>query len=133
MIRAAALALAIVIAGGSSAAAQPTVVGEIVALRQQVAALTARVGDLETRLAATETKSTTLQNDLGLTIGRYDILLRYLLIQACYANSKLTSWGAVLAGLQPFPLGDIQCPPEGSRFYIPAFLGPNGPPIPPAQ
>ena len=74
----------------------------------------------------------TLKSDLSLVIGRYDMLLRYLVVQACASNAKIASINVVLPWVKPFPLGSHECPPEGTRYYIPSYLSAAGPPIPPA-
>ncbi len=49
------------------------------------------------------------------------MLLRYLVIQACASNEKIEAIRAVLPFVQPFPLGNDECSPAGSRFYTPAI------------
>ena len=53
----------------------------------------------------------------------HNILVYYLLTQACYANSMQPTWLTSLTGLKPFPLGDAQCPPAGETIYVPGFIG----------
>jgi len=74
----------------------------------------------------------TLKSDLSLVVQRYDMLLRYLVVQACASNAKIASINVVLPWVKPFPLGSHECPPEGTRYYIPSYLSAAGPPIPPA-
>lgn len=131
--------LGVLVALAGTAAAQVTISRwqdlqpYIAAQTDKLNAHTSQIAALEARIADLEAKNAVLTSDVGLIIGRYDMLLRYLIIQACYANSKLDTWGAALAGLQPFPLGTHECPPAGSRFYIPGYLSPSGPAIPPAN
>jgi len=73
----------------------------------------------------------TLKSDRDVLVWKYDILLRYLVIHACANNGKLASINAVFSWVKPFPLGNHECPPEGTRFYIPTYASPTGPPIPP--
>lgn len=100
----------------------------------QVAALAAKVAALEAAKADAEAKVTTLTSDMGLVIQRYDTLLRAIVINVCASNKAMAdnAWAAKLAGLQPIPLGDHACPPLPARYYVPGYLSPSGPPIPPA-
>lgn len=135
MKRAALVTLALFVA--APAVAQVTVVGEIKALRAQVSDLQGQIGDLTTRLTAAEAKATTLATDIGLVIGRYDTLLRAIVINVCTSNKVMADnqWAATLAGLKPIPLPGHTCPadPGNARYYVPSYLSPSGPPIPPAQ
>lgn len=101
-MRAAVLALALVVL---PAAAQPTVVGEINALKADVAALKTRMNVME---------------------NSYNIALYYALAQLCYANSMQATWVGSLTGLKPFPLAGLTCPPAGENIYVPAFIGGQG-------
>ena len=94
----------------------------------EIAALQAQVADLTTRLAKAET-------NIANAVAAHDAAVRYALIAMCYTNSQIASagWAATLIGMKPFPLGDLECPPAGSRYYTLYYLNPNGPPIPPAQ
>lgn len=82
-------------------------------------------------IAALKAENATLKSDLSLVIGRYDTLLRYLVIQACLNNEKIAVINTVFDWVKPFPLGNHECPPPGTRFYIPGYLSPTGPMIPP--
>lgn len=101
-MRAALLALALLAVPAVAQNAQPTVVESIKALQAEVAALKTRVNVLE---------------------NSHNILVYYLLTQACYANSMQPTWLTSLTGLKPFPLGDAQCPPAGETIYVPGFIG----------
>lgn len=100
----------------------------------------ARINALEAKIAALETakvaeKVPVLESDLGLVIQRYDMLLRAIVIQVCASNKAMAdnAWAAKLAGLEPIPLTGHTCPPLPARYYVPGYLSPNGPPIPPAE
>lgn len=99
----------------------------------------ARINALEAKIAALETakvaeKVPVLESDLGLVIQRYDMLLRAIVIQVCASNKAMAdnAWAAKLAGLEPIPLTGHTCPPLPARYYVPGYLSPSGPPIPPA-
>lgn len=99
----------------------------------------AKIEALEERLAAIEAvkpveKVPVLESDLGLVIQRYDMLLRAIVIQVCASNKAMAdnAWAAKLAGLEPIPLTGHTCPPLPARYYVPGYLSPSGPPIPPA-
>ena len=100
----------------------------------------ARINALEAKIAALETakvaeKVPVLESDLGLVIQRYDMLLRAIVIQVCASNKAMAdnAWAAKLAGLEPIPLTGHTCPPLPARYYVPGYLSPSGPPIPPAE
>jgi hypothetical protein len=100
----------------------------------------ARINALEAKIAALEAakvaeKVPVLESDLGLVIQRYDMLLRAIVIQVCASNKAMAdnAWAAKLAGLEPIPLTGHTCPPLPARYYVPGYLSPNGPPIPPAE
>lgn len=105
----------------TSAVAQPTVVGEIKALRQQVSALQGQAADLTTRLAAAETQVTKSKQDVQNLITSHNVNVYYFLVRACDFNRRVSGWAGVLTGLQPVPLGGMTCPPENTRFYVPYF------------
>lgn len=99
----------------------------------------ARINALEAKIAALETakvaeKVPVLESDLGLVIQRYDMLLRAIVVQVCASNKAMAdnAWAAKLAGLEPIPLTGHTCPPLPARYYVPGYLSPSGPPIPPA-
>lgn len=87
------------------------------------------------QLAALTAKLATVEQDLGLVIQRYDMLLRAIVVQVCASNKAMAdnAWAAKLAGLEPIPLAGHTCPPLPARYYVPGYLSPSGPPIPPAQ
>ncbi len=136
---AAVLLLAAPIAGAQQATVQQ--------LYQYAAALgnlaniqNARINALEAKIAALETakvaeKVPVLESDLGLVIQRYDMLLRAIVVQVCASNKAMAdnAWAAKLAGLEPIPLTGHTCPPLPARYYVPGYLSPSGPPIPPAE
>ncbi len=100
----------------------------------------ARINALEAKIAALETakvaeKVPVLESDLGLVIQRYDMLLRAIVVQVCASNKAMAdnAWAAKLAGLEPIPLTGHTCPPLPARYYVPGYLSPSGPPIPPAE
>ena len=101
----------------------------------QLAALEAKVAALEAARTAAEAKAATLESDVGLIITRYDMLLRAIVIQVCASNKAMAdnAWAAKLAGLEPIPLTGHTCPPLPARYYVPGYLSPSGPPIPPAE
>lgn len=72
----------------------------------------------------------TLRSDLGIMVWKHDVLLRYLVIQACASNEKITQINSVFSWVKPFPLGSLECPPTGSRFYLPSYAS-GVPPVPP--
>lgn len=80
---------------------------------------------------AIKTEVATLKSDTGLLIQRYDLTLRMLVIHACAHNEKVAAINLVFNWVQPIPLGNHVCPPPGSRYYIPSYLSPTGPQIPP--
>jgi hypothetical protein len=129
-MRALALALALV---ALPAAAQPTVVGEIKALRQSVGELRGQVADLTTRLAAAEAKVTKHEQDVSNLAFGHNVLVQFLLIRGCDFNRTSTAgnWVSALVGLKPIALPpDMPCPPEGTRFYWPYFHGGSAPVVP---
>lgn len=71
-----------------------------------------------------------LRADLGIMVWKHDVLLRYLLVHACATNKQIATINTVLPWVKPFPLGSMECPPEGSRFYLPSYASAN-PPVPP--
>lgn len=133
-MRAAVLALALLAVPAVAQNAQPTVVGEIKALRQQVSALQGQVADLTTRLAASETQIEKDKQNVQNLIVSHNVNVYYWLVRACAFNRKVSGWQGVLTGLQPEPLGGTPCPPENTRFYVPYFHPDiSAVPIPPAQ
>jgi len=96
---------------------------------------TDQIAALEAKVAALEASKTTVEKDLGLVIQRYDMLLRAIVIQVCASNKAMAdnAWAAKLAGLEPIPLAGHDCPPLPARYYVPGYLSPDGPPIPPAE
>ncbi len=96
---------------------------------------TDQIAALEAKVAALEASKTTVEKDLGLVIQRYDMLLRAIVIQVCASNKAMAdnAWAAKLAGLEPIPLTGHTCPPLPARYYVPGYLSPSGPPIPPAE
>lgn len=98
---------------------------------------TAQLTALEARVAALEASKATIEKDLGLVIWRYDALLRAIVINVCASNKLMAEneWAAKLAGLQPIPLPGHTCPTDAAsaRYYVPGYLSPSGPPIPPAE
>lgn len=117
-MRAAALALALALVALPAAAqnAGVTVVGEIKALKADVAALKADRDAMQAEIATLKTRMNVMENS-------YNIALYYALSSMCYTNGMLTSWAASLVGMKPFALGDMTCPPEGERIYVPGFIG----------
>lgn len=98
---------------------------------------TDQIAALEAKVAALEASKTTVEKDLGLVIWRYDALLRAIVINVCASNKLMADneWAAKLAGLQPIPLPGHTCPTDAAsaRYYVPGYLSPSGPPIPPAE
>lgn len=94
----------------------------------------AKIEALTTENAALKSKVETLTSDVGLIIGRYDMLLRAIVVHVCASNKAMAdnAWATKLVGLEPIPLGSHVCPPLPARYYVPGYLSPNGPPIPPA-
>ena len=87
----------------------------------------------DAKIRALETQVAVLTSDMGIVVGAHDRLLRAVVIRVCDYNSKVAGWSGTLTGLEPIPLGSIECPPAGSKWYIPYYIGPGGPPIPPAE
>lgn len=98
---------------------------------------TAQLAALEAKVAALEASKASVEKDLGLVIWRYDALLRAIVINVCASNKLMAdnAWAAKLAGLQPIPLPGHTCPTDAAsaRYYVPGYLSPSGPPIPPAE
>jgi hypothetical protein len=96
---------------------------------------TAKVAALESENAALKTKVDTLTSDMGLVINRYDMLLRAIVIHVCATNKLMAdnAWAAKLTGMTPIPLPGHECPedPLTAKYYVPIYLSPIGPPIPP--
>lgn len=125
-MRAAALALALVV---TPASAQVTF--------SKWQDMGAYVGQQTEKLNQHTAQLATLTSDMGLVIQRYDMLLRAIVIHVC-ANNKVmmdNAWATSLIGLKPIPLPGHECPvdPATTKFYVPGYLSPNGPPIPPAE
>lgn len=133
-MRALALALALVALPAFAQNGPPTVVGEIVKLRQSVSELRGQVADLTTRLVAAEAQIEKDKQNVQNLIVSHNVNVYYWLVQACAYNAKVDGWKGTLTGLQPMPLGGMACPPAGSRFYVPYFHPDiSAVPIPPAQ
>ena len=133
-MRAAVLALALVALPALAQNGPPTVVGEIVKLRQSVGELRGQVADLTTRLAAAEAQVAKNRQDVQNLIVSHNVNVYYFLVRACDFNRRVSGWAGVLTGLQPIPLNGLTCPPEGTRFYVPYFHPDvSAVPIPPAQ
>ncbi|MCR4300775.1 MAG: hypothetical protein NUV51_04120, partial [Sulfuricaulis sp.] len=79
-------------------------------------------------IAALKAKLAVLTSDMGIVVGAHDRLLRAVVIRVCDYNSKVAGWSGTLTGLEPIPLGDIECPPAAAKWYIPYYIGPGGPP-----
>lgn len=134
MMRAAVLALALVALPAAAQNGPPTVVGEIVKLRQSVGELRGQVADLTTRLAAAEAKVTKHEQDVSNLAFGHNVLVQFLLLRGCDFNrtSAAGNWVSALVGLKPIALPpDMPCPPEGTRFYWPYFHGGAAPVVPP--
>ena len=133
-MRAAVLAAALVALPAAAQNAQPTVVGEIRALRASVSELRGQVADLTTRLGAAEAQVTKNAQDVQNLIVSHNVNVYYFLVRACDFNRRVSGWAGVLTGLQPIPLNGLTCPPENTRFYVPYFHPDiSAVPIPPAQ
>lgn len=74
-----------------------------------------------------------LRSDLLQVIDRYDILLRAILMNVCASNKVLVEneWAAKLVGLEPMPVGNHDCAEHTGRWYVPGYMGIDGPRIPP--
>lgn len=134
-MRALMLALALAALPAFAQNGPPTVVGEIVKLRQSVGELRGQVADLTTRLAAAEAQAADLKLRMNRVENSYNIALYYAYAQLCYANSMQSTWITSLAGLKPFQMpGTFTCPPAGEKIYVPDFIGGVGAVLkPPAQ
>lgn len=121
-----ALLAGLLLAAALPAVGQPTVVGEIRALRD-------RVGVLEAKVATLEEKQVKDRDNIQALIAHADILVRYAVELECNANKNMASVLGVFSWFKPFELGAIECPPAGQRYYLPYYLSPNGPILPPAQ
>jgi hypothetical protein len=104
---------------------------------QQLVAYVTQVANVliaeDAKIKALETQVAVLTSDMGIVVGAHDRLLRAMVIQVCASNAHVDTWAATLVGLQKIPLGTIECPPAGAKWYIPYYIGPGGPPIPPAE
>lgn len=98
---------------------------------------TDQIAALEAKVATLEAAKASVEKDLGLVIWRYDALLRAIVINVCASNKLMAdnAWATALAGLKPIPLPGHTCPTDAAsaRYYVPGYLSPNGPPIPPAE
>jgi hypothetical protein len=87
------------------------------------------------QIAALRTEIDVLTSDMGLVIQRYDTLLRAIINNVCASNKLIVdnNWAATLIGLRPIGIAGHVCPgdAETARYYVPQYLSPNGPPIPP--
>jgi hypothetical protein len=96
-----------------------------------VTAMQAKIVALE----AEKAKIDVLTSDMGLVIQRYDTLLRAIINNVCASNKLIVdnNWAATLIGLRPIGIAGHVCPgdAETARYYVPQYLSPNGPPIPP--
>lgn len=100
-------------------------------LQPYIAQQTTKLNTHTDEIAALKAENATLKSDMGLVIGRYDMLLRYLVIQACATNAKIDTINSVFNWVQPFALGTNECPPADTRYYVPTYLSASGPLIPP--
>lgn len=92
-------------------------------LQPYIAQLANKVNAQDAKIAALQNEVATLKTRVNVAENSYNILVYYLLTQACYANSMQPTWLTSLTGLKPFPLGDAQCPPAGETIYVPGFIG----------
>lgn len=95
---------------------------------------TDQIAALQAKITALETQAAKDKQDIQNLIASHNVNVQYFLVRACDYNARVAGWAGVLAGLQPIPLGSLQCPPDGTRYYIPYFHGgPSAVPVPPAQ
>ncbi len=96
---------------------------------------TAQVAAMQAALDAQKAEVAVLTSDMGLVIQRYDTLLRAIINNVCASNKLIVdnNWAATLIGLKPIGIAGHVCPgdAETARYYVPQYLSPNGPPIPP--
>ncbi|OJX04583.1 MAG: hypothetical protein BGO72_21460 [Burkholderiales bacterium 70-64] len=92
----------------------------------QIRALQARVAELETR----EAKN---RENISHIIAHADVMVRYAVGLECWFNKNVPSILTAFSWVKPFELGAIACPPEDQRYYLPYYLSPDGPVLPPAQ
>lgn len=102
-------------------------------LQPYIAQLANKVNAQDAKIAALQTEVATLKTRVNVAENSYNILVYYLLAQACYANSMQPTWLTSLTGLKPFPIGTHTCPPVGEQIYVPDFIGGAGAVLKPAQ
>ncbi len=102
-------------------------------LQPYIAQLANKVNAQDAKIAALQTEVATLKTRVNVAENSYNILVYYLLAQACYANSMQPTWLTSLTGLKPFPLATHTCPPAGEQIYVPDFIGGAGAVPKPAQ
>jgi len=102
-------------------------------LQPYIAQLANKVNAQDAKIAALQTEVATLKTRVNVAENSYNILVYYLLAQACYANSMQPTWLTSLTGLKPFPLATHTCPPAGEQIYVPDFIGGAGAVLKPAQ
>jgi hypothetical protein len=107
----------------------------IAAQTNKLNAHTDEIAALRAELDAEKAKVAVLTEDIGKIITRFDISLRMYVILACNTNRQIEAagWGAVLVGIRPLPVTGLECPPLDANFYVPAYLSPSGPPVPPVN
>ena len=102
---------------------------------QYVGKQTEKLNTHTDQIAAMRAEVDVLKSDMGLAIGRYDALLRAIVINVCASNKLITDngWATTLIGLTPIELPGHTCPadPATTKYYVPSYLSPSGPPIPP--
>jgi len=102
---------------------------------QYVGQQTVKLNEHTAQIAALRAEVDVLKSDMSLVIGRYDALLRAIVINVCASNKVMADnqWATTLIGLKPIPLTGHTCPtdPATTKYYVPSYLSPSGPPIPP--
>ena len=96
-----------------------------------------KINEHTAQVTALRAEIDVLTRDMGLVIQRYDMLLRAIVNNVCASNKLIVenNWAATLIGLKPIQITGHVCPgdAETARYYVPQYLSPNGPPIPPAE
>jgi hypothetical protein len=132
-MRAAIAALALAFAGG--VAAQTVTLDKWQDMGPLLDRQSKKINEHTAQVAALQAEVEVLTSDMGLVIQRYDTLLRAIINNVCASNKLIVdnNWAATLIGLKPIGIAGHVCPgdAETARYYVPQYLSPNGPPIPP--
>lgn len=94
---------------------------------------TDEIAALKARIAALEAQDAKNRENISHIIAHSDVMVRYAVELECNFNKNITGVVAMFSWVKPFELGDIPCPQPGDRYYLPYYLSPSGPVLPPAQ